>query len=872
MSKIKAKLIIVLTICSVMTLITWAMVIISLVENTSINTCRTFNKTNLTSKVNQIDMQQCAPTCTINSGAQVVENSFFKISLNTSGLYIKPRKYRVIVRVDPRFPNALTFVAKYSDDISATPYKPNWQQLMQYNSLSPSDSNNFNQIITGLLNYYNSSTIPVNSGDIISIRQIDITEFYDSRMMFFSSDSAHSFSNPVYISTSSGGLDNCILSANDRNMYDNKTSSSNFINAVYTGTKNGGTATCANASLCNNLTSVNCIWNQGTGITIGINNQIKKQWNNPFVNIGTTQYPVMVYYLSAAESGNLFFGYGFNIHDTINYGNNQSFQMLNDVYTSYPNLSSSAASNLIATVSAGSVDHFFGGRYLLEIEVGASNPTIFQQRLSDMKIDYTIRDNSVIKAQGSAFGLNNGANASDTGELSYIITNPYPDIGGTLLIVSEAYTNSIKFSDLLYNRVITPLKSQILDLSRALFNTIASNATFRIIANAFMILAVMIYGVGFSLGSINAKAKDLTIFIFKILIVSTVISPEGWSFFNEYLFSIFIVSTDALMIAVTDSTGSVNNPFGFIDPILQKYFNPDLWFIIFVYLAWWPLGYIIPGLLMGFGIGFFVWSFVEVVVTYLIAFWCTCVLIALAPIFIIFILFKQTSNMFQVLLSTLFCYVLQPLFALIFILFIDQISTNILQDGWQVCFGCVLDMNFSFVQEIPYIGFSIDAPCLNTYSPTPKGVVNIFRMSLMLCMVMGLMQNVLSMSQAMANALAQTNNAGVTSSQEISRGVGQFIDQSSYTAGATIRGSLRGAELSGHLAYNAGRFGSFIASSAYRYGRAAGSAMYNRTSGIRSKIGSAYCNFRNKGKPGKGSEGKSGVKSEAADNNTEDSS
>ncbi len=769
----------------------------------SIGDCKTFNVDNKINSVDILDIAEGNPSHTIDTGRIVKSGLFFKATIDYNRLFIKPQKYRAIVKIDPRFAEPIVFLARY-DDRNNQPYIPDWTNV------STSNSSAFENRIVNLLNYQSRSLIPVKNADVISIRQIDYNEFYDSNMSSISGDILPHIENAYMdlssLVTSSGGIDNCIVMTKDTGSIcsQGNCNASAMMSYAYMGIANSPSLSCGIAK-CQEISSSNtssCALENTLGLTITLGNEIKKTPYNPFINIGTDTSPNLVYYIYSNQDNYLNFGYGFDILGTIsNPSGNNNWQMIGDVYTNYPNISSITSNNFLSDISNFDIRHFFAGRYFLAIEVGSATGDAFQEKLSNISITYAIKDDQgVIVETGNAASLAGGRNAGSTGSISYTIAHPHDDIGGNLVITTEAYSEDVGISNILNSRLIKPLKTQIQALSKTLYITIVTDSTFQLIIRSMMVISLILYTMSFLLGFIEIKSKDLLIFTVKLIIVSQLTTADSWNFFNEYLFKVFLESTDFLMSTVSGSVISLNNPFGFIDPILSKYFNSDLWLIIATYLAFWPLGFVIPGLLIAIGIFMFTISLLEMVVSYLIAFWGLCILISLAPIFILFLLFNKTRSLFDGWINVMLGYVLKPTFALIFILFVDSIATDILDDSLAICKECILNLHFNLSKEVglDFLSiFTIPGICINAYIPRPLNILGIFRMTLVFYIIMQLMRNAIALSTEMANRLTEGAVSGGGSASSAAAFMDQGSQYAAYGAGMGARGATSAGSAAG---------------------------------------------------------------------------
>jgi type IV secretion system protein VirB6 len=91
-------------------------------------------------------------------------------------------------------------------------------------------------------------------------------------------------------------------------------------------------------------------------------------------------------------------------------------------------------------------------------------------------------------------------------------------------------------------------------------------------------------------------------------------------------------------------------------------------------------------------------------------------MIALAPFFIILMLFEQTKSIFDNWLSTLFSYMIQPTILLIFFLLIDQVmSTQLSKIVVRACWGELIPIALGLDltnMGMPQVNFSVTLPFL----------------------------------------------------------------------------------------------------------------------------------------------------------------
>ena len=120
------------------------------------------------------------------------------------------------------------------------------------------------------------------------------------------------------------------------------------------------------------------------------------------------------------------------------------------------------------------------------------------------------------------------------------------------------------------------------------------------------------------------------------------------------------------MVNIIGATSSTDNIFGFIDPIVAKYWNIQIWGLLLVQLLQFWNGLTLFAIITIYALVVYIRTAILIVVEYLMAFLSICVMLSLSPIFITCILFSYTRNFFTAWISLLFNYTLQPTVLLTF--------------------------------------------------------------------------------------------------------------------------------------------------------------------------------------------------------------
>lgn len=219
------------------------------------------------------------------------------------------------------------------------------------------------------------------------------------------------------------------------------------------------------------------------------------------------------------------------------------------------------------------------------------------------------------------------------------------------------------------------IKDVVNDATEKLFNAFIGNQSYQHAVYAAAALMVTIYGVGFTIGVIQASFGQALIRMIKLGIIVTLIDQDiGFAFFTEYVIKFFADGSDALIIGVMKIGTGVDvppgaGPFYQLDKIASFIIQPDtLSALLGSFFSGGPFGAAMGGL-MAFAFWAFIKLLVEALRTYAVSFIARAMLFGVAPIFIVFLLFDKTKTLFQGWVNLLLNYSLQPVLLFTFLSF-----------------------------------------------------------------------------------------------------------------------------------------------------------------------------------------------------------
>ncbi len=682
----------------------------------------------------------------IPTGTNVSEGKLLQIEWSTKGVLPRPSKYKVLYRIDPRFEEPQVFIQKYNYDQDK--YISDFHHykdgvLLNYQGVPEMT---FQDRIKDYGDYFKFSDrlkIPVKKDDVINIT-------LDQNASYFGTKSE--------MNTELGSLDSLVVIYSQSPLPDNRIIYSNAQQFCTDGIKatrpeyaiNCGTpglywdletntkimegrmdnvalnATKQNLASCPESANGKdndplCYYDKGRGLKLSVGGTTIKEINEKFVNSPFTGKDF--FYHKSDVDGNLEFKTSWLINGMV-----QGYsQFMKDWSTI------SLYEEFLSTINDAKPSQFMNflhfGRYLLDIEIGNAVATVSKADLDAIKVEYLILENGVPSdsTAGTAVERTFRGNAGSSGFLWVRVVRPNDNLTGVVQLKIANYTGSTWFSDLVYGKLVKPLREKFNELSMIIYHKLISNATFQGIARTMLVLYIIIYGLVFLAGATQITVTDIVTRVLKIGVVLALFSETSWTFFSQNLFNVFIDGADSLMTAVVGVTSQAGNVFGFVDPIFDKYTNGRIWGLLFIQLLQIHTGMTFFAIITIYAILIYFRAILEVIVSYCLAFLGLAVMVSLAPFFIVLILFERTKSMFDNWLSVMFSYMIQPTILLIFFLLIDQImGDHIAKTVVRACWGILipikigLDLNnmgipLSFSFTLPFLpGIPFYVPQLET--------------------------------------------------------------------------------------------------------------------------------------------------------------
>lgn len=238
-----------------------------------------------------------------------------------------------------------------------------------------------------------------------------------------------------------------------------------------------------------------------------------------------------------------------------------------------------------------------------------------------------------------------------------------------------------------------------------LFNKLVADSDLVQAIRALLVLYISWTGISFMIGIAQMTQKEAVTRIIKIGIVVALISPGSWELFNTNFFKLFTDGSLELIAKITAPPDSSPAQIAELekDPvkIFEKFngpfrmiFTKETWLKVVALIFAGPLGIVLAAVVALAAIIYAI-CIVQAVLIYLISLVGIAVLLLLAPIFISFVLFQFTKQMFDAWWKMLMSLAFQPLFVLVFIFVMNLLLEMSLRTalGFTACKVCWLSFS-----------------------------------------------------------------------------------------------------------------------------------------------------------------------------------
>ena len=255
----------------------------------------------------------------------------------------------------------------------------------------------------------------------------------------------------------------------------------------------------------------------------------------------------------------------------------------------------------------------------------------------------------------------NGIPIVAKGKLYFKIMDTYYDdnVGGYEISIISGIVQKKGF----IQKAIEVFEKQMDKVRANMFRAITLDGAFISAIRALLVLYVVIQALAFMLGMVKTHQAELVTRLFKVGIISVLISDSAWEFFNGYLFVFFTDGAESIAQMITKSTMLDENgnskyllpdeykSIAVFDIIINMFFSQAFIAKMFALFTGGITTPFAPFIIYGTVI--ILKAIFVSVKLYLLATIFTSLLIVVAPIMFPFMLFKATNDIFQAWLKQL---------------------------------------------------------------------------------------------------------------------------------------------------------------------------------------------------------------------------
>ncbi|QKX03136.1 conjugal transfer protein TrbL [Wolbachia endosymbiont of Litomosoides sigmodontis] len=223
---------------------------------------------------------------------------------------------------------------------------------------------------------------------------------------------------------------------------------------------------------------------------------------------------------------------------------------------------------------------------------------------------------------------------------------------------------------------------------------------------SLLILYVILYTIYYFFGLSHISIYEFLIICVKIGAIAQLLQDGSWSFFYNSAFSIFIDAPKHL-IEIANFRGTTSNVFEFLDLPLNRFLSSHSVLLIVSLIFSGPLG-IVSFCLVIWGLITVSLSIFNALFSFIISMAIVVLLLSLAPIFIIFLLFAYTRQMFHNWIKHLARCAIHPVVLLISISLISQVMDYIIYSvfNFEICSTCILNINLKIFESCILHGYT----------------------------------------------------------------------------------------------------------------------------------------------------------------------
>ena len=272
-----------------------------------------------------------------------------------------------------------------------------------------------------------------------------------------------------------------------------------------------------------------------------------------------------------------------------------------------------------------------------------------------------------------------------------------------ITITSHTRTLFSKLADGIVNIIYSKLHGDVDPVTgmrqggyaKTMYNSLVKQITS--LVQSVLLLYITFSGIGYFTGTTPASKDHIAKSVIRIGVIMQLISPTSWDFFNLYLFSalrmimvqVINILGNPRLSSITQVHGTEDS-FNFFDGILGIFVSDIFWMRLVAIYASGILGFVV-GVLLTITMFKVLKACLYGLLLYVQALLGLALMFAMAPLFLITILFATTRNIFEAWLKQMISYIAQPLFYFATLAIMIEIITQIMNNNiaYMICTRCV---------------------------------------------------------------------------------------------------------------------------------------------------------------------------------------
>lgn len=239
--------------------------------------------------------------------------------------------------------------------------------------------------------------------------------------------------------------------------------------------------------------------------------------------------------------------------------------------------------------------------------------------------------------------------------------------------------------------------------AQTIYTNVVNESNFRASLKALLVMYIAVHGILYLGGISDMTQRELgSMFIRLTIVIQLTTATASWNLFNSYFFNFFTGGMGEMVNIVTSNLpNGGTSTFGFFDSLFDLVFSYETNVKIYSLIASFPCGIMVV-LMIYIAFAIFILAMAQSVMIYLLAYMAVDLLIIIAPIFISFMLFESTKELFENWLNMFCSYFLQAVVVMAAVSLLGQIIVNYIYImlGFQACYNDWITVNYSGISFV----------------------------------------------------------------------------------------------------------------------------------------------------------------------------